>query len=193
MAQTLYTMEAAQLVCGDTGPEGTPGLQTFLRIRELKLPAIEENYVDHLPGGAPVAIEVNTNFNKLEATFTLAGWNPDVDGMIAPQDIQHQTFTAYGLVRDRRSGRALQAVAVMQGRLARSNPTAYRRGDILVEEYAIKGIVHYQLAMSLSPGASPTEIYYWDFFTSAFRVTTDGYSRNVNEDMIIALAIPPGV
>ena len=71
-------MESANLICGDTrsGQEcRAPGISTHLVLQELKLPAMEENYVDHAPGGAPIAIEMPTHMNKLEATFNLAGWD----------------------------------------------------------------------------------------------------------------------
>ncbi len=195
MPNTVYVMEAANLICGDTGDQTSPGQSTHLTLSELKLPGFDENYVDHVAGGAPVAIEVATHFPRLEATFNLMGWQPDVMGMIAASDISQQVFTAYGLIRDRRSGAAIPAKAIMEGRLGRANPQNWRRGDAMHFEYSIRSIVHYELYMGTagSPDGSQgalAEIYFWDFFTSEFRVTSNGIVRNVNADMINLLAIP---
>lgn len=190
MPATVYVMESVNLICGDSGTEAAPGKSTHLTIAELKLPGMEENYVDFLPGGAPIAMEVPTHINRLEASFNLNGWQPEVMGLIAQSDISLQRFTAYGLIRDRRTGEACQSVAIMWGRLGRVNPTNFRKGDLQMYEYSIRSIIHYQLLMSLAKGQTPSEIYYWDFFSSQFRVTVNGVSTNVNEDMINILAIP---
>ena len=194
MAQTIYVMESANLICGDTSGatfEGSgmpaPGISTHLVLQELKLPGLEENYVDHAPAGAPVAIEVPTHFNKLEATFNLAGWDPNVMGLLGQEDVPHQVFTAYGLIRDRRTAAALQAIAVMQGRLGRVNPTAFSKGNLMAHEYSIKSIVHYELWMQLAAGNNePTEIYWWDFFLTRLRSGQTELTNDLNR----ILAVP---
>ena len=183
---TVYVMESANLICGDTRGSSAPGISTHLVLQELKLPGLEENYVDHTPGGAPIAIEIPTHMNKLEATFNLAGWDPTLMTYIGQNDPYYQRFTAYGLIRDRRTSRALQATAIMEGRLGRVNPTAFSKGNLMAHEYSIKSIVHYELYMQVTEGAQPAEIYFWDFFTSDRRIG----GRNLNEDMIQLLAIP---
>jgi len=174
---TVYTMEAVNLVCGDIGDEAQPGLSTYLSIQEIKLPGLEENYVDYLPGGAPVAIEINTHVNRLEATFSLAGWQPNIMRLIGRSARAVQRYTMYGVIRDQRSGRALKAMALLWGRMGRVNPTNYRKGDLMAHEYSIRGITHYELSMQSGPTAGNTEpsntlqnIYYWDFFAQEFRV-----------------------
>lgn len=193
MPMDVYTMEAANLIVGRTGSDNAPGVTTHLILAELKLPGMEENYVDFLPGGAPVAIEVNTHINRLEAAFNLNGWQPQVMGVLAASDADQQTFTAYGLIRNRRTGGASRAMAVMWGRLGRVNPTAFRRGDLMVFEYSIRSITHYELYMSEEPGQNVLDnpIYYWDFFESAFVVWgLNGQRQDINAEMIDALAIP---
>ena len=156
-------------------------------LQELKLPALEENYVDHAPGGAPIAIEVPTHMNKLEATFNLAGWDPALMSYIGQEDPYYQRFTAYGLIRDRRTSEALQMMAVMEGRLGRVNPTAFSKGNLMAHEYSVKSIVHYELFMALTADAQTlAEIYWWDFFTSDRRIG----GRDLNHDLIRLLRIP---
>jgi len=184
---TIYTMESANLICGDAGPggKGAPGISTHLVLQELKLPALEENYVDHAPGGAPIAIEIPTHMNKLEATFNLAGWDPKLMAYIGQEDPFKQRFTAYGLIRNRRTAKALQAIAVMEGRLGRVNPTAFSKGNLMAHEYSIKSITHYELKMSLT-GGQLDEIYFWDFFSSVRRIG----GKDLNKDMMRLLHIP---
>jgi phage tail tube protein FII len=191
MANTLYTMESANLICGDTGGGSSPGISTHLSIMELKLPGLEETFVDVLPGGSTIGIEVPMAFNRLESTFNLAGWQPDVMTMIGRSERRLQVFTAYGLIRERRTGAALRAMAVMWGRLGRVNPTSFRKGDLMQHEFSIRSITHYELYMQQDDTGSASardmrEIYYWDFFTSERRI--DGVERNA--DHISILAIP---
>jgi phage tail tube protein FII len=196
MAATVYTLESANLICGDArspaaGGEGTartsPGISTHLVLQELKLPAWEENYQDLAPGGAPVAIEIPMHMNKLEATFNLAGWDPSIMIYVGQNSPACQRFTAYGLIRDRRTSLAHQAVAVIEGRMGRVNPAAFSKGNLMHHEYSIKSIVHYELWMQTESGdARPNEIYWWDFFTSQMR-----FGRVViTDDMVRLLAIP---
>jgi uncharacterized protein len=183
---TIYVMESANLICGDTRGSSAPGISTHLVLQELKLPGLEENYVDHAPGGASIAIEIPTHMNKLESTFNLAGWDPALMSYIGQNDPYYQRFTAYGLIRDRRTSKALQAMAIMEGRLGRVNPTAFSMGNLMAHEYSIKSIVSYQLYMQLSENGQLDEIYDWDFFTSKRRIG----GVETNRDMITMLAIP---
>lgn len=184
---TVYVMESANIICGDTRGTSAPGISTHLTLQELKLPTMEENYVDHAPGGAPIAIEVPTHMNKLESTFNLAGWDPALMTYIGQNDPMYQRFTAYGLIRDRRTSKALQATAIIEGRLGRVNPTAFSKGNLMHHEYSIKSIVHYELYMQLnSTSMMPAEIYFWDFFTSVRRIG----GKDLNEDLVALLSIP---
>lgn len=183
MTMPVFTMEAANLICGDTGPASQPGQSTLLVLQEMKLPGWEENYADYSAGGAQVNYEVNTNFNRLEATFTLHGWQPPIMGLLAQADFQEQVFTAYGMIREKRSGDALKAMAVMRGRLGRVNPTAFRRGDLMGHEYSIRGIWHYELWMAPSKNSELAPIYQWDFFESWFWVWGPNGPRDLNQDL----------
>lgn len=185
MANDAYIMEAVNLKCTDSGSGSTPGSSTHLTISEMKLPALEENYVDHVAGGARVGIEIHTHINRLEATFNLAGWDPTIMGLLGRSEKINQVFTAYGLIRSRRTGSALQATAVMEGRLGRVNPTAFTRGQLQHHEYSIRGIISYKLSMQGAAGGSQNEIYFWDFFTSEFRVG----GTDINNELRNILAI----
>ena len=141
---TLYVMEAANIFAGDHDPSAS----NHIAIQTLKLPGLENNYVDHAPGGSPMAIEIDTHLNRLEATFNLAGWTPHVAVLLRQWDQKMRTFTARGVIRDRRTGEALQGMAIMEGSLGRVNPTDFRRGDLFAHEYSIRGITSYELTIA---------------------------------------------
>jgi phage tail tube protein FII len=185
---TVYVMEGANLICGNSvGANGPmPGISTHLVLQEMKLPTMEENYAEHTPAGAPIAIEVPTHINRLEATFNLAGWDPDIMRFLGQNSSEYHHFTVYGMIRDRRTSIALQAIARIQGRLGRVNPTAFSRGNLMSHEYAIKSIVAYSLNMQKNVGEDPSPIFDWDFFTSDFIVG----GEDINADMMRTLAIP---
>jgi hypothetical protein len=174
----LYIMEAANLFAGDHNPQSS----NHLTLQNLKLPGLEEQFTDHAAGGAPVAIEIDTHIGRLEATFNLLGWQPRVMTLIGQSARNRQTFTAYGLIRNRRTGEPMEGMAVMQGRLGRVNPTDFNRGTNQVHEYAIRSIVHYELKMG------GEQIYFWDFFTNVRRVG----GEDLNFDLNRILRIPTG-
>ena len=175
---TLYIMEAANLFCGDDDPTGSK----HLTLTELQLPNLQEMYQDHHPGGSRVQVEVAVGIEKLEASFKLAGWDPDLLTQFGLGARALKKFTAYGVIRNKRTGTAIEAKAVLEGRLGRANPEAFQRGEMQGYDYAINGIMHYELHFE------GVEKVYWDFFTTDWRI--DGVAQNADERAI--LRIPNG-
>jgi len=178
MANTVLVLESANLFVG----EHDPSQSNHLVLANLKLPGLEENYADLMPGGTPIVTEVDTHFNRLEASFTLYGWTPWVMRQIGQRNCRRQTFTAYGLIRDRRNGCALEVKAIMEGHLAKVDPTEYRRGDLVNHEFAIRGVTHYELYFDQD------ELYWWDFFISARRIGTEDLNKELNDILRIPAA-----
>lgn len=189
----VYTMESVNLVAGNhNAGENQPGTSTYLTLRQLKLPNLEENYVEHVGGGAIAAVEFFTHMNRLEATFTLAGWQPRVMGLLARGNISReaQRYTAYGVIREQRTGAAMKAEATMWGRLGAVNPGAFRKGDLMEHDYTIKGITHYELRVEeiISPDGSQrqmTQMFYWDYYENALVV--DGVSVFQRENALMGI------
>jgi P2 family phage contractile tail tube protein len=178
MSTPVQTMEAANLFCGKDPKDVS--VSNHLVLTEIKLPALDEVYVDHRAGGAPVAIEIDTVINKLESTFILLGWTPSVAALAASWERNQNHFYMYGVIRDRQSGDIIQAIAHLIGRLGKTDPQNWRRGDVMHWNYALKGIVHYELSIGGQP------MYYWDFFTNDLRI--GGVPRN--DQINTALGIP---
>lgn len=176
MSNTLLVMEGANIFCGSSDPEAS----NHLGLQELKLPSLEENFVDHVPGGGTVALRIDTHINPLEATFNLAGWTPQVQGLLRRWSTSAQHFYAYGALRDRKTGKVSRAYAEIWGRLARTNPTNFKRGDLMAHEYQINGITHYELYIDARA------MFRWDFFENTLVIDNVDVAREVNVALSIA-------
>lgn len=156
----IYIMEAANLFVGNHDPQNSK----FLTLEELKLPDLQETLVDHQPGGGKVGVEFAVGVEKLEPTFKLKGWDAPLLRDFGLGSTIRKTFTAYGVVRDKKSGKALEAKAIMEGRLSRIAPDAFQRGETMGHEYSINEVLHYELFFD------GKEELYWDFFTNTLRL-----------------------
>lgn len=172
---TMYIMEAVNLFCGDDDPTASK----HLTLTEMQLPNLQEMTQDHHPGGSRVQVEVALGINKLESSFKLAGWDPDLLTQFGLGSSARKKFTAYGAVRSKRTGEVIEAKAILEGRLGQANPEAFQRGELQGFEYTISEILHYELFFNLQ------EKFYWDFFTSDWRV--DGISQNADERNILRI------
>lgn len=155
----VYIMEAANLFVGDHDPRNSK----FLTLEELKLPELQEAMVDHKPGGGKVGVEFAVGIQKLEPTFKLKGWDIPLLRVFGLGSTVRKVFTAYGVIRDKRSGRALEAKAVIEGRLSKVTPDAFKRGEAMDFDYTINEVMHYELFFD------GHEELYWDFFTNSLR------------------------
>jgi len=156
----IYIMEAANLFVGDHDPQNSK----FLTLEELKLPDLQETLVDHNPGGGKVSVEFGVGVEKLEPTFKLKGWDMPLLRSFGLGSTIRKNFTAYGVIRNKKNGKALEAKAIMEGRLSRVAPDAFTRGETMGHEYAINEVLHYELFFDGS------EELYWDFFTNTLRL-----------------------
>ena len=102
---TIFVMESANLFAGDHDPTASK----HLTLAELKLPTLQEMYQDHHAGGSRVQIEVAVGIQKLEPTFKLNGWDPDLLSQFGLGSSRQKVFTAYGVIRDKRTGVAIEA------------------------------------------------------------------------------------
>lgn len=160
MASNIYIMEAANLFCGNHDPENSK----FLTLEELKLPDLQETLVDHTPGGGKIGVEFAVGAEKLEPTFKLKGWDMQLLRQFGAGRPGRQPFTAYGVIRDKRSGRAIEAKAIMEGRLSKIAPDAFQRGEAMSHDYSINEVLHYELFFD------GKEEMYFDFFTNTVRL-----------------------
>ena len=174
---TINVMEAATLFCGDHDPTASK----HLTLSELQLPALQEMFVDHHPGGSRVQIELPVGIQKLEPSFKLLGWDPDLLGQFGLGSAATKMYTAYGVVRDKKSGVAIQAKAIMEGRIGKIESETFKRGEVQHHDYSINGVTHYELWFD------GKEKVYWDFFSTEWRI--DGVAQNDDERRLLNLPI----
>jgi P2 family phage contractile tail tube protein len=170
---TLLILEAANLFCGDHDPTKSK----HLTLQELQLPNLQAQYQDHSPGGAPVSIEIETGINKLEPSFKLIGYDPDLLVQFGVSDTIRRNYTAYGVLTDRRTGAKIEIKSIMEGRLGKVETDAYKRGDLLAHSYAINEVTHYEVWIG------GNEKVYWDFWTNVWRV--DGVDQWARHNQIL--------
>lgn len=155
----FLALEHVNLFCGTENP--SPNSSNHLVLTELQLPKLAEQYIDHRPGGAGVAIEVDVMLQHLEASFQLVGVQPQVMRLLRPYSQQQTWFVALGVVRDPDTGDYTQAMAQMQGRLGSIEPDNWRRGTTFHTHYTIRSITQYRLSV-----AGFGNIVTWDFYNN---------------------------
>ena len=175
MASTIYIMEGVNLFCGDDDPTNSK----HLTLESLKLPDLQESYTDHMPGGAPVGIELSTGVEKLESTFKLKGFDMPLLRQFGLGSRSKYKYTAYGAVRDKRSGALVESMAVFEARLGRIAGDEFSKGETMSHEYALNEITHYEFHMN---GA---EEFYWDFWSNVMRV--GGAPQNADLNRILRI------
>jgi phage tail tube protein FII len=164
----LLTLEAANLFAGATAP-GDVHASNHLRLLNVKLPGMVEEYLDHRPGGSWLGIEIDVQINKLQCDFTLAGWSLQAAQLIQAMQTSQTKFWVFGVIRDRLSGAAYQAQAVITGRLGRADPSAWERGRVHSWDYSIRGIQAYWLSVG-DPNLGVQTLWDWSFATNTLKV-----------------------
>lgn len=158
---TIYLLEAVNLFMGDHDPSAS----NHLELEELKLPEPTIKTSEHSPGGGVMTVDFTMNIiEKLEPTFKLRGFNPERLKQFGLNTPYRGVFTAYGVIRNKRSGQAIEAKAVIEAKLAKIAPDAFKRGDDFGHEYSLMEVVHYELLVAGG------EVFSIDFFENTYRV-----------------------
>ena len=174
-ANALLVLEAANIFVGDD-----PSASNHLTLKNVKFPTIEKSFVDFMPGGGIVGIEIDTHFMKFEVTFSLAGWAKQAMGQVGLWARASQQFSLYGMLRDRNGGAVQRVEAFVFGQLGKVAPDNFDRGTLNSIEYAIKGITHYELLVDRE------QIYYWDMGNNEMLIR----GVDILADQNAALGIP---
>lgn len=163
----LIILEAANLFCGDHDPTKSK----HLTLEEIQLPTLQEKYDEHHPGGGLVAVDLAVGVEKLEATFKLKGFDPDLLGEFGLGTIGRRNYTVYGAYRDKRSGNLIEGKAIIEARLGKIEADAFKRGEAQGHDYMLSEIMRYEVWFD------GLEKIVWDFFENEYRVDgVDQYS-----------------
>lgn len=172
MPRTLIYMESANLFVGDEDPTN----EKALAIEEVKLPDLTGKFVDHMPGGSPVAIEIQVGIDKLEPSFKLKGFDADLVSRFSYGTGARMNFTIYGNMVDLRTGVQSEGQAIINGRLGKVASDAFKKGEVQSADYAIQEVVRYEVIMG------GQELVYFDFFEGIWRTprgNNDVQRRNI--------------
>jgi phage tail tube protein FII len=155
-------LDYANLYCG-TAP-GDESKSNHLGLAELVLPTMEIQYVDHRPGGGPVAVEIDVVMTRMELSFEIVGITPQIMALLRNLEMQKHFFSAYGNLRDYNTYSALPLKAYFRGQLSKVEPRPFKRGEVFHMRYQVRGLMKYELYI----GDMEVPIYRWDFFTNEF-------------------------
>ena len=156
----IFLLEAASLFLGDADPTAAK----HLTLDSLALPELEYVTVDHHGGGAAGEISMSMNsIRKIEPTFKLAGFDADSYRLFTAGAGAPTKYTAYGVLRSKQDGKALQAKTVITGVLGRLAPDAFDRSQKLGHDHRIVEVTPYELMVA------GEEWFYWDYFTTKRR------------------------
>lgn len=175
-SNTIFVMEAVNLFCGDHDPTASK----HLTLSELALPTLQGTYADHAPGGGKASVEFEVGMEKLQPSFKLNGFDPDLLTQFGVSSKLKRVYTAYGVVVDKRTGARLEHKAIMEGRLGKVEPSAFQRGELQSHDYAINEMTHYELWFN------DKQLLLWDFFTNAWKVNGEDENAEINQILRIS-------
>src|SRR3954469_8749499 len=100
----------------DDGPNNSK----HLTLDGMKLPTLEEISEAYHAGGAIGEIDVGgLGLKKLEITFKIKGYDPQIMSQFGLGSRGRMPYTAYGLIRDKKSNAAIELKAVAWARLGK--------------------------------------------------------------------------
>lgn len=173
---TIYIPEAMNIFVGDQGPDNSK----HLKISDVTLPTLEEKTAEHHAGGSIGAVDIGgLGINPLSLGFKLAGVDPQSAAQFGIGGSAQLPYTILGAVRDKQAGTAIALQCVAWGRMVKMEPGQFKRGDIMEQTHEIKEIMRYQMLWN------NVELYYYDFFSSTWRV--NGVSQNSDVNAILQI------
>ena len=109
-----------------------------LTLDSLKVPELQEKTASHMPGGGVLGLEVGMNFiEALSPTFKLSGFDPQTLTLFGLGTPHRHVYTGYGVVRDKKTGRALEAKTIIEARMTAIKPDEFKRGDMYGHDHEL--------------------------------------------------------
>ena len=79
-----------------------------------------------------------------------------------------------GVVRDKKTGRALEAKTIIEARMTAIKPDEFKRGDMYGHDHELSEVMHYELHFD------GNEKFYFDFWTNAKRINGTDHNADTN-------------
>jgi uncharacterized protein len=172
----LLIQQAGNLFVGDSGPNNSK----HLTLESYKLPTFEENSQEHHGGGSIGAVDIGgLGLKKLDITFKLKGYDPQVMSKFGLGTQGRMPFTIYGAIRDKTTNVAKELKVVAHARLGKIEVDEFKAGDLLGHDYMLHEVWRYECYFD------GVEKYWYDFEASDWRV--DGVSQNADINSILRI------
>lgn len=176
MAEKLLLLEQANIFLGDANPEDS----NHIKLASVALPTLERVTASHLGGGAVSEVNWSMNaFRALEPSFKLAGFSESSYRLLGIGTAEAQRFTIYGGLRNKETGKILQAKAIVRGIIGRLAADAFERASAFGHDHGITEVTRYELHVD------GEEWFYMDYFTSVVRQ----FGNDQTQGMRVALGI----
>lgn len=173
----LRVLERANIFPGDAGNDRSK----HLSLQSVKLPSLEEKTAEHHAGGSIGVIEIGgLGINALNVTFKLIGSDPQTMALFGIGARNQVPYTIYGVARDKAGNAPVEIKAIAWGRMTKIDPGEFKAGELNEQDHEIKEITHYEYYENGS------EIYFFDFFSSTWRV--NGQDQNADMKSILRIA-----
>lgn len=177
MAASIILWEAANIFVGDDGPNNSK----HLTLENIKLPEFKEKTQEHHAGGAMGALSIGgLGFEPLDVTFKLMGVDAQSKAKFGLGVRGSRPYTIYGALRDKNGGRVIERKAILFGRMTEMSESEFEHGKTTNQDHKITEITHYELY------EDKQEIFYFDFWTSQWRVGGVDQVSAVNAALRIA-------
>ena len=174
----FYIPEAFNLFAGASS--ASPDASKHLTITENTFPKLTEKTAEHHPGGAIGAVQVGgLGLEPLTQNFALAGADSQTMALFGVANTQ---WTSYAVLRDKQGNTPVEWKVIAFGRLVALENSALKRGELASQTHTIQEIMHYELSIG------GNELYYYDFWSSTWRV--NGVDQNQSSNAILRI---PGV
>lgn len=129
-------------------------------ISKMAIPAIKFVTSEHNPGGGVMAVDfAQPRIEKVEPAFEVKGFDTDIFGGMG--EVERWTFA--GSVRDKKTGKAQPARAVIEGAITEWTPDEASPTEFVGCNHAIKEVTHYEFWLN------GVELWYVDFWERILR------------------------
>jgi P2 family phage contractile tail tube protein len=152
-----------------------------LTLETLKIPDLEETTATHTPGGGVLGIDIGMNvIEPLAPTFKLSGFDPQTLSLFGLGAAHRSVYTGYGAVRDKRTGKAIEAKTIIEARMTSIKPDEFKRGDLYGHDHVLKEVTRYELWFN------GEEKFTFDFWTNTKRI--GGVDQNSDTNRILRIS-----
>jgi phage tail tube protein FII len=165
MKNSHLTLTGVSLYCGDADPNDA----IYLTLKSIQLPDLQEKMIEISGAGAPMDFEAGTRqMNALMLSFSLHGFNPNVDKHFMSPTGKRLKYTIRGNLYDSREQVDQSYVGVVEGRMTKATPSQFERSSGTDFDYEVRSISSYEY--SINGG----EKFYSNLFEGPAATRVDG-------------------